>query len=350
MPAASPLPAPALVDSVGPVPRGAGPDQTYPLVIIVGPTGAGKSALALALAGHLQGEIINCDSVQLYRGFDIGSGKVPLEDRRAIRHHLLDIVEADQVFTAGDYRRQVLPVLASVRERDKLPILVGGTGLYLRALLLGLFEGPPRSEELRARLNSMTTRRGPCFLHRLLERMDSAAAVRIHPRDTQKIIRAIEVCLLARQPLSAMLGRGRAGLQGFRLFKVGLSPNQAELHQRINQRVERMYSNGLLDEARATLARSDAARLKPLQALGYPQACAAVRGEISRDEAIRQTQAATRRYAKRQMTWFRREPGVTWFAGFGQDPEIQKRVLDWLVGAGLKIRNSKRETREPDAM
>ncbi len=347
MPAACSLPAPALVDSLGPVPHGAGLDQTYPLVIIVGPTGAGKSALAVALAEDLRGEIINCDSVQVYRGFDIGSGKVSWEDRRTIPHHLLDIVEPDQVFTAGDYRRQVLPVLASVRERSKLPILVGGTGLYLRALLLGLFEGPPRSEELRARLNRMTTRRGQEFLHRLLKRMDSVTAARIHPRDTQKITRAVEVCLLARQPLSAMFGWGRPGLQGFRLFKVGLNPDRAELHQRINRRVERMDSNGLMNEARAALARPDAARLKPLQALGYPQACAVIRGEISRDEAIHRTQAATRRYAKRQMTWFRRESDVTWFAGFGDDPEIQKRVLDWLAGAGLKFenRNSKLETR-----
>lgn len=300
------------------------------MLVIVGPTAAGKSALALVLAKELQGEVVNYDSVQMYRGFDIGTGKVPVGDRGAIPHHLLDIVEPDRVFTAGDYRREALPVLALVREGGRLPVLVGGTGLYLRALLLGLFDGPPRSEALRARLYRMAARRRQDFLHRLLKRMDPVAASRIHPHDRQKIIRAIEVCLLAGQPLSALFRRGRAALEGFRIVKLGLNPDRAELQRRINHRVEQMYRTGLLDEARAALARPDAARLRPLQALGYPQACAAVRGEITQEDAVRQTQAATRRYAKRQMTWFRREADVTWFNGFGDDPKIQREVLAWL--------------------
>ena len=304
----------------------------YPLLVIVGPTSAGKSVLALALAERLDGEIINCDSVQVFRGFNIGAGKVPPDERRGIPHHLLDMVEPDQVFTAGDYRREALRALVNVRKRGKLPIVVGGTGLYLRALLLGLFAGPPRSEVVRERLRAMAHRRGREFLHRLLRRLDPTTAARIHPRDTQKIIRAVEVCLVARQPLSAMLARGRGGLRGFRVFRVGLSPERRQLSARINARVEHMFAHGLLDEARATLERTQGCGrdLQPLRALGYRQACAALRGELSREEAVRKTQTATRQYAKRQTTWFRRETDVAWFPGFGDDPEMQRQILAWL--------------------
>lgn len=302
----------------------------YPLLAIVGPTAAGKSALALALAEQLDGEIINCDSVQLYRGVNVGTGKTPPAERRGIPHHLLDIFELAQVFTAGDYQREALRVLGKVREHGKWPIIVGGTGLYLRALLLGLFDGPERSEELRTRLGALAERRGREFLHSMLERLDPKAAARIHPRDTPKIIRAVEVRVLARQPMTAMLERGRIGLQGFRVLKAGLTPDRKQLADRINARVEGMFAAGLVEETRAILARPDAARIKPLGALGYRQAGAALRGELSLEEAIRGTQAATRRYAKRQMTWFRRESNVTWFAGFGDDPQIQAQVLEWL--------------------
>lgn len=303
------------------------------LLVIVGPTAAGKSALALALAERLEGEIINCDSVQVYRGFDIGTGKVPPAERRGIPHHLLDLVNAEEVFTAGDFRREAAGALAAVRSRGKLPIIVGGTGLYLRALLLGLFEGPPRSAEIRSRLGDLVRRRGREFLHRLLERLDPSAAARIHSRDAQKVIRAIEVCLLARQPVSALQAQGRSGLEGFRVLKIGLEPERSRLAERINARVSYMFDQGLLEETRAALERSQTQRgeLKPLGALGYRQACAVLRGELSREEAIRATQAATRQYAKRQMTWFRRETDVTWFAGFGDDPDVQRRVYDWLA-------------------
>ena len=306
-------------------------DHGYPLLAIVGPTAAGKSALGLVMAEGTGGEIVNYDSVQLqvYRGFNIGSGKVPIEERRGIPHHLLDVVDPDQAFTAGDYRREAQRVLGAVRERGRLPILVGGTGLYLRSLLQGLFDGPPRSEALRARLRNMAARRGPCFLHRLLSRLDTASTLRIHPHDEQKLIRAIEVCLLARRPMSVMFSQGRAGLEGFRVFKLGLNPPRRELHERINRRVEEMYRRGLLEEVSVALAQPDGARLKPLEALGYAQACAALRRDLSVEEAIRQTQTATRQYAKRQMTWFRREEDVTWFMGFGDDPEVQRQGVDW---------------------
>jgi tRNA dimethylallyltransferase len=319
----------------------------YPLLVIVGPTASGKSALALTLAERLGGEIVNYDSVQVYRGFDIGAGKVPPEERRSIAHHLLDCLEPDQVFTAGDYRRAAMHILEDIRGRRKLPVLVGGTGLYLRALLQGLFEGPGRSEELRARLRGVGERRGREHLHHLLRRLDAAAAAKIQPRDTQKIIRALEVCLLARQPLSALHARGRAGLAGFRDIKIGLNPDRARLYHRIDLRVEGMFAQGLMDETRALLTRFHPAGLKPLGALGYRQACAALRGELSLADAVRETQAATRRYAKRQMTWFRRETDIHWFEGFGDDPELQRQVLRQLAqgpatgwGAAARPENS----------
>lgn len=305
-------------------------DQGAPLVAIVGPTAAGKSALAVAVAASLDGEIINYDSVQLYKGFDIGSGKLASQERQGIPHHLLDCLEAQDEFTAGDYRREALRVLAEVNERGRLPIFVGGTGLYLRALFLGLFDGPARSEELRSRLRALVERRGREFLHRLLERLDPAAAARIQPRDAQKAMRALEVCILARTPISAMQARGRSGLEGYQLLKVGLHPERKELCRRIDKRVEWMFAHGLLEETRSLLARQDSSQLKALGALGYRQASAFAHGQMSLADAISQTQAATRRYAKRQMTWFRHEGGITWFSGFGDDPRIQAQVIDAL--------------------
>ena len=305
------------------------------LVAIVGPTAAGKSALALAVAESLNGEIVNYDSVQLYRGFDIGSGKLVPGERRGVPHHLLDCLEAEEQFTAGDYRREALRVLEEIKARARLPVFVGGTGLYLRAVFAGLFEGPPRSEELRGRLRALAERRGREFLHRLLRRLDPQAAVRIQPRDTQKTVRALEVCILARTPISKMQACGRSGLEGYRVVKVGLHPEKRELCQRINRRVEWMFARGLVEETRALLARQDWSRLKALGALGYRQASAVAQGQLSLPEAILQTQVATRRYAKRQMTWFRHEAGIIWFGGFGDDPEVQSQVINFLRDAGI---------------
>lgn len=319
------------------------------LLAILGPTASGKSALALELAQRLSGEIVNYDSVQVYRGFDIGSGKLRHGERRSVPHHLLDILDPCQTFTAGDYRRAAGQALASIRARNRLPILVGGTGFYLRALLLGLFDGPARSEDLRARLEALAERRAgrlkedpganvegravsertpAAVLHRLLERLDPTTAARIHPRDRQKTIRAVEVCLLARQPMSRMLDRGRSGLAGFEVIKIGLNPGRLELSERIQRRVEGMFAGGLIEETRRIVDQWGP-QVKPLESLGYRQASAHLKGAMSYEEAVHQTQAATRRYAKRQMTWFRRESDVAWFPGFGNDPEIQRQVLEW---------------------
>jgi len=304
--------------------------ENPPLVVIVGPTAAGKSALAIALARRFGGEIINCDSVQIYRGFDIGTGKVCGKERGEIPHHLLDIAEPTETFTAGDFRREALRILDELRGRGKLPIVVGGTGLYLRALLMGLFEGPERSELLRARLAEIAERHGREFLHRMLLRLDSTAGARIHPRDTPKIIRALEVCLLARQPISDMHARGRQALEGFRVTKIGLQPERGRLGERIALRAEEMFRNGLLDEVRGMLSRGDASRIKALGAIGYREARALLAGEMTQADAVGRTATATRQYAKRQMTWFRREKDVEWFAGFGDEPSVEREIWTWL--------------------
>lgn len=304
-----------------------------PLVAIVGPTASGKSALAIYLAERLNGEIINYDSVQVYRGLDIGSGKVSWEEKLRVPHHLLDVIEPNQPCTAGYYRSLALQALSEVRQRGKLPLLVGGTGLYLRALLEGLFDGPARSVRLRARLREMEIRRGREFLHKLLRRLDARASTRIHPNDTQKIIRAIEISLVAGEPVSALHERGRTGLEGFTIAKIGLSPARDELVRRIDQRVQSMFASGLVEETRALIERGGELAASPagaLLALGYRQACAVLRGDMDTADAIRDTQAATRRYAKRQMTWFRRESDVRWFEGFGDDPDIQLQAFSWL--------------------
>jgi tRNA dimethylallyltransferase len=310
------------------------PRPGYPLVAVLGPTASGKSALALHLAAVLSGEIVNCDSVQIYRGFDIGSGKVSIEERLRIPHHLLDALNSEQVITAGQYRRLAVKSLLEISGRGKVPVLAGGTGLYLRALLYGLFDGPARSEVLRARLRAIEARRRRGFLHRLLRRLDSETARRIHPHDRQKVIRAVEVCLLSGQPISKLHEQGRQALSGFQVFKIGLNPGRSELRERINRRVESMFASGLLEEARA-LAASDGASAclssGPFTALGYRQACKFLRGEIGLKEAVCDAQTATRRYAKRQLTWFRREVGVMWLDGFGDDPEIQQRASSWLL-------------------
>ena len=304
--------------------------EGWPLVVIIGPTACGKSALAVRVAEEFDGEIVNCDSVQIYRGLNVGSGQLSLEERRGIPHHLLDMVAPEQLFTAGDYRREATQRLEEIRQRERLPIVVGGTGLYLRALLEGLFEAPGRSPELRARLKAMAERRGREFVHRLLRRLDPVAAARIGCRDLSKAVRAIEISILLRQPMSRLQAAGRKGLRGFHPIKVGFNPDRAQLYERINRRTETMFAQGLLDETRQMLSHPEASDLKPISALGYRQAIEALRGRITVSEALRAAQQATRNYAKRQITWFRREPRVEWFEGFADDAVAQKEVLKLL--------------------
>jgi tRNA dimethylallyltransferase len=298
------------------------PIERDPLVfILLGPTASGKTALSLALAQRFHGEIVSCDSVAVYRGMDLGSAKPSLAERALIPHHLIDVADPDQPMTAGAYSRAARAALRDIAARARLPIVTGGTGLYLRALTEGLFAGPQRDEDLRDRLRSSADRRGNAWLHRLLSRLDPKSAARIHANDTPKLIRAIEVCLAARRPLSAVLGNdaeARDALTGFRLLRIGLNPPRQALYDRINARCDAMFAAGLVDEARRLLARYGP--VKALDSLGYRQARLVLSGEMTETDAIADARQGHRNYAKRQMTWFRREPDVHWIDGFGDAP------------------------------
>jgi tRNA dimethylallyltransferase len=297
------------------------------LVVILGPTASGKTALSLSLAEKFGGEIVNCDSVAMYREFDIGTAKPSRAERARAPHHLFDCVDPTQEVTAGEYARQARQVLEEIKARGHLPIVVGGTGLYLRALLEGLFAGPQRSEELRERLRERASRRGSPYLHKILSRRDGATAEKIHPNDTPKLIRAIEVCLASRQKVSDLWQQGRDPLRGFRILRLGLDPDRAGLYARINQRAEQMFDQGLVEETKR---------------LGYKQAVQFLRGELSREQTVQMVQQAHRNYAKRQMTWFRREPDVEWVQGFGDEPKIQDEAL-------AMVADALRETDRPTA-
>ncbi len=302
------------------------------LVVILGPTGSGKTALSLALAERFHGEIVNCDSVAMYREFEIGTAKPTPAERARAPHHLLDFVGPAGYITAGEYARKARDVLQEIRSREALPIVVGGTGLYLRALLEGLFAGPQRSDELRERLRQRAAERGSPHLHRILRRLDPVAAAKIHANDLPKLVRAIEICLASRTKMTEMWKQGRDPLRGFRIVRIGLDPDRNVLYQRINQRAQRMFDAGLVEETRILLARhGEAAR--PLAALGYKQAVQLLRGEIDHGTAVQAAQQAHRNYAKRQMTWFRREPDAAWLAGFGDDLSVQNQAILKILGS-----------------
>jgi tRNA dimethylallyltransferase len=298
-----------------------------PLIAIVGPTGSGKSELALAVAEKFGGEIVNCDSLQVYRYFNIGTAKLGLEERRGIPHHLLDVVDPDQPFSAGEFARRARMALAEIAGRDRLPIVTGGTGLYLRALIDGLFPGPARDEVVRRRLAQREARRRGS-LHRLLKRFDPEAAGRIHPHDVQKLVRAVEVCLLTRRSLTAEFAAGRDGLEGYRVLELGLTPPRSPLYGRLDLRCTRMFEGGLVDEVRRILLLGFSPSVKPLESHGYKQALQLLRRELTLEEAIDQAQRNTRRYAKRQWTWFRRATAMQWLEGFGEQSGVREAVLD----------------------
>ncbi|HWQ57060.1 MAG TPA: tRNA (adenosine(37)-N6)-dimethylallyltransferase MiaA [Bryobacteraceae bacterium] len=298
-----------------------------PLVVVLGPTGSGKSDLALEIAQAFAGEVVNCDSLQIYRYFDIGTAKLSAAEMRGITHHLIDIADPHETFAAGDYARRARSVLAEITTRGRLPVVAGGTGFYVRALLDGLFEGPSRDTALRDRLAARERRR-PGSLHRLLARFDRAAAARIHSHDVPKTMRALEVCLLTRRPITELFRQGRDALRGYRILRIGLDPDRQALYARLNARCAAMFEAGLADEVRRILDMGFPPESKPFESHGYKQALQLLRGEMTPGEALEEAQRNTRRYAKRQMTWFRREPGVQWFRGFGPDPSIRDAVLD----------------------
>jgi tRNA dimethylallyltransferase len=303
-----------------------------PLIAIVGPTASGKSALAIWLAQQLGGEVVACDSTQLYRGFDVGTAKPTAEERQDVAHHLIDVLDPREESTAGGYRVRAIAVLEDLRARKRLPIFTVGTGLYLRALLEGLADVPLRSEELRERLWASVAAHTPRHLHRMLKRMDPISAEKIAPSDEQKLIRAVEVCLLAKQPLSEVHRGGRNPLRGWRTIKIGLSPEREALYQRIHASTDAMLAAGWMEEVRGLVASGLPTDAKPFDFIGYRELRAALNGEMKLEEAKAVIQQATRRYAKRQLTWFRRDTQIHWLSGFGQDSPIQQQALALVRG------------------
>jgi tRNA dimethylallyltransferase len=299
------------------------------LPIVLGPTASGKSELAIHIALAIGGEIVNCDSMQIYRGFDIGTAKVPASARRGVPHHLIDVADPEQVFTAGEYARVARDVLGEIAARGRTAVVVGGTGFYLRALLDGLFPGPARDEKIRDRLDRRENKR-PGSLHRILSRLDRVAAARIHPNDKNKIIRALEVRLMEGKPMSELFDRGREPLAGFQPIKIGLNPPRPLLYQRLDARAVHMFKQGLIDEVRGLLAAGVPRGAKPFESLGYKEALGVVEGRLTPQQAVTATQLETRRYAKRQLTWFRKEHELQWLFGFGEETAVQRQALTLL--------------------
>lgn len=289
------------------------------LIVIVGPTGSGKTALSLQMAERLNGEIVSCDSVAVYREMELGTAKPSFQERARVPHHMIDVVQPNVEYTAGDYGRAARAAVHDIAHRGKTPIVAGGTGLYLRALLDGFSPVPQRDEALRERLRLATERRSPLLLWRVLRRIDPAAAARIHPNDHPKLIRAIEISVLAGRPISeAWQAQQPAALNGFRVVQIGLAPDRTLLYQRINDRCAAMFHDGLVEETRSLVATyGDGCRA--LSSLGYAEAQAVLRGEFTQQDAIAKAQTGHRNYSKRQGTWFRRDARITWLQGFGPD-------------------------------
>ena len=303
-------------------------------VAILGPTATGKTALALAVAERHGGEIINCDSTAVYRGFDIGTDKIALADRRGIPHHLIDIADPTDDYTAAQYARDAAAVIGDIHARGRLPILVGGTGFYFRALIRGLFPGPGRDTELRERLESIAARRDVTFLHRMLRKVDPESAVRIQPRDLKRLVRALEVFLLTGRPLTAHFADTTSLIPGVDVLTIGLRLPAAAISERVTRRVDEQFARGLLDEMRGLLARGIPESARPFGGLVYRQAMEHLHGV--RDEAATRALIAqeNRRYARRQLIWFRKEPNLSWFDGPGESAtttdSVQRLVANWL--------------------
>jgi tRNA dimethylallyltransferase len=310
-----------------------------PLVLaVLGPTASGKSALGLALAERIGGEILNCDSTAVYRGFDIGTDKVPIDEQRGIPHHLIDIADPTEVYTAAHYARDANRVIREVHARGRIPILVGGTGFYYRALTRGLFPGPGADESLRARLDRIADRRGPQRLHRLLRRVDPDSADRIMARDRKRLVRALEVYLSTGRPLTAHFADTRSPVADCEVIAVAVKIPTPLTAERVALRVERQFARGIVEEVNALLASGVPAEARPFGGLVYRQVMEMLRGV--RDEAATRALIVqeNRRYARRQLIWFRKEPNLIWFDGPGELPDTLHRVEEALVARGVRRR------------
>ena len=294
---------------------------------MAGATASGKTALALRLAEELGGEIVSCDSVAVYRWMEIGTAKPTLEERARVRHHCLDLYWPNEACTAGDYARHARAAVAEIRERGRIPIVAGGTGLYLRAFLEGLAPAPQRDDALRERLRARAESKGSVWLHRVLQRLDARAAELIHAHDVPKLVRSIEVTLAARRPQTEQWAAGRDPLRGYRVLQMALAPERERLYARINLRAAAMFERGLVAETERLRERFGE-DCRALGALGYAQAMAVLRGEMTMDAAVTAAQQGHRNYAKRQGTWFRREAGMRWLRGFGDEAAVLGEALE----------------------
>ena len=312
---------------------------TRPIVLaVLGPTATGKSALALSLAERYGGEIINCDSTAVYRGFDIGTDKVTIEDRRGIAHHLIDIADPTEVYTAAQYARDASRVIRDIHSRGALPILVGGTGFYYRALTRGLFPGPGADAALRARLDRVAARKGPERLHRMLRRVDPESAQRIMTRDQKRLVRALEVFLTTGRPLTEHFADTRSPVADCDVIPLALTIPPALTAERVARRVDRQFARGIVDEVQSLLARGVPADARPFGGLVYRQVMELLRGVRDEDATRALIVTENRRYSRRQLIWFRKEPNLIWFDGPGERPEILHRVESMLASRGVRTR------------
>jgi len=299
-----------------------------PVIAIVGPTASGKSTLGIAVALQLDGEIINCDSVQVYKGIQIATAKVPPEERQDVPHHLIDFVSPEINYTAGDWAREAATAIEEVENRGRVPLLVGGTGLYLSALRRPFFPSPPTDEKLRQRLNQIRERRGTEHLYRVLERLDPEMTEELYPRDWPRVQRAIEVRLQTGRPMSEQMDLHPEPPESARRLQLfAINPPRNELYERINARTEAHFAAGLVEEVRHLLAKGVPSTSNALGAHGYRRVVEYLEGRRDLASAIEQTKLDVRHYAKRQLTWFRREPGVVWCEGFGNEKLLQEKVL-----------------------
>jgi tRNA dimethylallyltransferase len=302
-----------------------------PVIAIVGPTASGKSTLGIEVALRLGGEIINCDSVQVYQGIQIATAKVPVAERKGIPHHLIDFVPPEINYTAGEWAREAAAKIGEIEGRGRVPILVGGTGFYLRALRNPFFPSPQTDEDIRRRINKIRSRRGPERLHRLLQRLDPESALELYPRDWPRVQRAIEVRLQTGKPMSQQkTERPEPHESARRLRVLVLNPPRAELYRRINVRTEKHFAAGLVAEVRTLLIRGVPANSNALGAHGYRRVVEYLEGQRDLQSAIEQARQDVRHYSKRQLTWFRRESAAEWFDGFGEDVPLQQSVLEAL--------------------
>ena len=312
------------------------------LVAIVGPTATGKSTLAVDLALRVDGEVVSCDSTAVYRGFDIGTDKPSRAARRGVPHHLIDVAEPTEGFSAARYAREAADAVRRVTAAGRIPVLVGGTGLYYRALVRGLCPAPARDDGLRARLHGLAARRGVERLHRWVMRVDPASAARIQPRDETRLVRALEVCLLTGRPLTAHFADTRSLLEDYDVLPFAIRLPAEETARRVARRVDRQFERGVLDEVRRMLAAGVPDDARPFRGLVYRQAIEHLRGV--RDERATRALIAqeNRRYSRRQLIWFRKEPNLRWISRPGEHPDALAEVL-----ATLDARSARRAPSNP---